>query len=191
MKPYWDSGTPKRKRFGRVTNAFWVKHFLFIRFRNASAYCAGCGWEHAQLHVFHFEWRVDITCAGWLSAEETQAQLAAGKETLAPLWGTAAIDTGTSITCIARDVLAKLGTKPVKQATSQTASGQFVVDLYKVSLSIPAPGPTTGPMFTVRELTVMEMSETIPGLEALIGLDILLQCKLLLDGPARTFTLEF
>ena len=126
-----------------------------------------------------------------LSAEETQAQLAAGKETPAPLWGTAAIDTGTSITCIARDVLVKLGTKPVKQATSQTASGQFVVDLYKVSLSIPAPGPTTGPMFTVRELTVMEMSETIPGLEALIGLDILLQCKLLLDGPARTFTLEF
>jgi hypothetical protein len=46
-------------------------------------------------------------------------------------------------------------------------------------------------MLTRDNLLVMEMPSPIPGVEVLIGLDILLDCKLLLDGPARQFTLEF
>jgi hypothetical protein len=60
-----------------------------------------------------------------------------------------------------------------------------------VSLSIPPPGGAGGPMLTRRDLTVMEMPGPIPGVEVLIGLDILLDCKMLLDGPARQFMLEF
>jgi hypothetical protein len=46
-------------------------------------------------------------------------------------------------------------------------------------------------MLTRRDLVVMEMPIPVPGVEVLIGLDILLDCKLLLDGPARQLTLEF
>jgi hypothetical protein len=46
-------------------------------------------------------------------------------------------------------------------------------------------------MLTRRDLIVMEMPSPIPGVDVLIGLDVLLDCKLLLDGPARSFTLEF
>jgi hypothetical protein len=107
------------------------------------------------------------------------------------VWGTGVVDTGTTVTCVAGSILRQLGTAPVKQATSHTATGQLVADLYKVSLSIPAPGPSKGPMLTQRDLQVMEMTQVIPGVEALIGLDVLLGVKLLLDGPARSFTLDF
>jgi hypothetical protein len=46
-------------------------------------------------------------------------------------------------------------------------------------------------MLTRHDLTVMEMPSPIPGVEVLIGLDILLNCKLVLEGPARRFTLDF
>ncbi len=37
----------------------------------------------------------------------------------------------------------------------------------------------------------MELTTPLPVVEVLIGLDILLGCKFLLDGPARQFSLEF
>ncbi len=40
-------------------------------------------------------------------------------------------------------------------------------------------------------LLVMEALATLPDADVLIGLDILLNCKTLLDGPARRFTIEF
>ena len=126
-----------------------------------------------------------------LGATEAQLKIAAGQSLPALAWGTGVVDTGTTVTCVAGAILRKLGTLPVLQSTSLTAVGQVPVNLYKVSLSIPAPGPATGPMLTRREMTVMEMTEVIPGVDALIGLDILLDCKLHLDGPARQFTLDF
>jgi hypothetical protein len=46
-------------------------------------------------------------------------------------------------------------------------------------------------MLTVRDLLVSELTTTLPNIDMLIGMDILLDCKLLLDGPARRFVLEF
>ncbi|MBY0528366.1 MAG: hypothetical protein K2R98_33555 [Gemmataceae bacterium] len=46
-------------------------------------------------------------------------------------------------------------------------------------------------MLTRPDLLVMEMTHVIPGVEALIGLDVLLEIKLFLEGPTRHFTLEF
>ncbi len=46
-------------------------------------------------------------------------------------------------------------------------------------------------MLTRDDLLIMELIDPIPGVEVLIGLDILLDCRLLLDGPGRQFTLEF
>lgn len=117
--------------------------------------------------------------------------LAAGQAPPAPIWTTGVVDTGTNVTCVTPAVLQRLGLISIGQSSSQTAAGQAAVNLFEVSLSIPPAGNVAGPMLTRRDLTVMELPSPIPGVEALIGLDILLDCKLLLDGPARQFTLEF
>jgi hypothetical protein len=119
------------------------------------------------------------------------AVIAAGQALLAPLWTKGVVDTGTNITCVTPAVLQKLGLTSTGQGSSHTAGGLAAVNLFEVSLSIPPPGNVLGPMLTRRDLIVMEVPSPIPGVEVLIGLDILLDCKMLLDGPARQFTLEF
>jgi hypothetical protein len=120
-----------------------------------------------------------------------KALLAAGQSVPSPLWTTGIVDTGTNITCVTPAVLQKLSLASVAMGSSQTVSGPASVNLFEVSLSIPPAGNVAGPMLTYSDLAVMEMPSPIPGVDVLIGLDILLRCKLLLDGPAGLFTLEF
>jgi len=59
-----------------------------------------------------------------------------------------------------------------------------------VSLSIV--GPTgMGPSLVQPSLEVVELTTPIPNIDVLLGMDVLLQCRLLIDGPARQFTLMF
>jgi hypothetical protein len=44
---------------------------------------------------------------------------------------------------------------------------------------------------TFTDLLVTELAAQLPDADVLIGLDVLLTCKLILDGPGRTFTLDF
>ncbi len=46
-------------------------------------------------------------------------------------------------------------------------------------------------MLTRDDLLVMELIDPPPDVEVFIGLDILLDCRLLLDGPGGYFTLDF
>jgi hypothetical protein len=117
--------------------------------------------------------------------------LAAGQALPAPIWTTGVIDTGTNVTCVTPAVLQQLGLASTGQSSSQTVAGHSAVNLFEVSVSTPPPGNVPAPMLTRRDLVVMEMPSPVPGVEVLIGLDILLDCKLVLEGPARRFTLEF
>ena len=119
------------------------------------------------------------------------AVVGAGQTLPPPIWTRGVIDTGTNVTCVTPAVLKKLGLTSTGQGSSQTVGGLAAVNLFEVSLSIPPAGNVPGPMLTRRDLMVMEMPSPIPGVDVLIGLDILLDCKMLLDGPARQFTLEF
>ncbi|MGH7171518.1 MAG: aspartyl protease family protein [Gemmataceae bacterium] len=118
-------------------------------------------------------------------------RLAAGLSLPAPIWTNGVIDTGSSITCIASDVIQRLGTPEVGQTSTRTASGSVPVRLFEVSLSIPPAGNLPGSLLTRSNLIVMELIDPPPDVEVLIGLDILLDCRLLLDGPGRQFTLDF
>ncbi len=62
---------------------------------------------------------------------------------------------------------------------------------FKVSLSIFGTAGGAGPVFLRTEWTVMELPASLPGIGALIGMDLLSECRLLVDGPARQFVLEF
>jgi hypothetical protein len=69
--------------------------------------------------------------------------------------------------------------------------GTVGAKLFKVSVGITDFGTPGGPSLVEPNLLVMELTTPLSNLEVLIGLDILLNCKLQLDGPARQFTLEF
>jgi len=120
----------------------------------------------------------------------TAAYVTSGRPVPA-VWAAGVLDTGTNITCVARPGLRRLGLVPTRRSRSQTASGRVAVRLFRVSLTIPPAGNAPGASLTFPDLEVMELPQPLSGAEVLIGMDVLLGCKLLLDGPARQFALEF
>lgn len=100
-------------------------------------------------------------------------------------------DTGTDVTVVAAWVLRQLGVPLAATSSTNTASGQVSVNLFEVSLEITDPIHPGGPFLTVSDLPVMELPTVLPDTDVLIGLDVLLNCKLVLDGPAGEFSLEF
>jgi hypothetical protein len=100
------------------------------------------------------------------------------------------LDTGSDISGVAPAILQQLGLTSYAQTQTQGVGGSVTVDLFRVSLSI---GDATQPhltKFVLPDLVVMELPPDAP-LPVLIGMDVLLQCRLLLDGPGRQFTLDF
>ena len=115
---------------------------------------------------------------------------AAGQAVPRPLLVRAVVDTGSDISCVAASVLTQLGLSPARSATTTTTAGAQQVRLFKVSLSIQQTGGS-GAIYAVPDLTVMELMHSLPNIEALIGLDILDECLLVVNGPAQHFTLSF
>lgn len=118
-------------------------------------------------------------------------RIGAGQSTPVPIWTTALIDTGSNISAVTADIIQKLSISPVAHTRTRTAAGPASVRVFYVSLSIPPAGNLPGPMLTRSRLLVMELTDPPPDIDVLIGLDILLDCRLLLDGPGGYFTLDF
>jgi hypothetical protein len=119
------------------------------------------------------------------------ARLIAAGQLPAPVWTKGVLDTGTNITCVTPAVLQSLGLRSTTRTRTHTVGGRAGVRLFRVSVSIPPRGNVAGPMLNEPNLKVMEMPAPIPGVEVLIGMDLLLNCRLIVDGPARQFSLEF
>lgn len=129
----------------------------------------------------------------WVGLDRTNAQQrqATGQGALRPVQARGELDTATYPTAIASWVLQRLGLKPVGSVSMQTAAGQHTVRLFDVSLSITDLTTPGAPMLTIAQLRASELVTPLPDTDVLIGLDVLLQVRFHLDGPARTFTLEF
>jgi aspartyl protease len=132
-----------------------------------------------------------LTALVGLTEPDTQTILSARKPIPAPIWVRALIDTGCDATALAPDVIRQLGIAPFHRTMSQTASGSVWVQLYRVSLSVPAPGGAVGPMLTVPDLVVTELTATLPDVDALIGMDVVRQCLIVIDGPGKQFLVSF
>jgi hypothetical protein len=102
----------------------------------------------------------------------------------------AQIDTGSNVTVVAASIIGRLGIAPAVHAKTQGIGGSFSVQLFRVSLSILDASQPTLPWFTHPDLLVMELPPN-PSVDVLIGMDVLLGCRMLVDGPARQFTLDF
>lgn len=108
----------------------------------------------------------------------------------APIQGRGLIDTGSDITAIALPILQPLGIPPIRQTMTQGIGGSFPVNLYRVSLHIFDARNVNLPWLSQPSLVVMELAPGFP-FAVLVGLDVLLTCKMIVDGPARLFSLEF
>ncbi|HEY7428400.1 MAG TPA: hypothetical protein VH682_29480 [Gemmataceae bacterium] len=127
-----------------------------------------------------------------LDGQTTTALVAVGQPVLAPILCRGLIDTGTDITSVASKVLRRLGLNtPTVQATTQTVRGSAPVDLFEVSVNVLDLGNPSRPKFVLPTLRIMELPTPLSNLDVLIGLDMLLRARLLLDGPGRIFTLDF
>jgi len=110
----------------------------------------------------------------------------AGQPIPAPIQAKASLDPGSNVTCVAANILQRLGLSSSGQTTTQSIQGTAFVNLFVVSLSLLGP---TGVVLTESDLQVMELSQPLSGIEVLVGRDILPGCFLIVDGPQRSVTL--
>ncbi len=126
-----------------------------------------------------------------LSGDATNALLAAGQPLVLPVAGRGLLDTGTDVTAVAAWILRQLAIAATSKKCTHKASGQARVSVYQVSLGITDPAQSVRVWLTRPNHLVTELPAVLPDADVLIGLDVLLECKLFRDGPAREFTLEF
>jgi hypothetical protein len=126
-----------------------------------------------------------------LTSESMNDLIAAGQPVPAPILARGLLDTGSDLTAVEPSILRRLGAPRAGMATTQTASGSIRVPLYRISLGITDPSqPPGSPWVTQPDLLVTELAAALPGLDVLVGLDVLLECTLVLHGRAREFTLS-
>jgi hypothetical protein len=114
---------------------------------------------------------------------------AAGYPIPPPLQARGVIDTGTDVTAIARSLLHQMGLRSVVSATTHTARGSARVNLFEISLTIQGSPSTAGVVVVRPLLQVMELTTILPGVDVLIGRDVLDECLLVSDGPGKQFIL--
>lgn len=126
-----------------------------------------------------------------LPAPMLQTRLTQGQPTVSAFTIRALLDTGADAMSVAPDVLNRLGLSSSGQVRMTTASGSVLVDRYEISLSIFGPMGIAGPALVRPLWNVTSFSHALPGIEALIGMDLIRQIVLSIDGPAGAFTLDF
>jgi hypothetical protein len=124
-----------------------------------------------------------------LNAVLTQDLLDAGLPLVRPVKVTAFIDTGADLNGISTRLVQTLQLPVVHTLQITTAGGMSALSCYEISLSI-LNATGTGIVFAIPNLFVTGMPTPPAGMEALVGLDIVLQCVLIIDGPNRQFTLR-
>jgi hypothetical protein len=100
------------------------------------------------------------------------------------------MDTASDLTAVTGRILQALGLSTSRSVKTHTASGSVSVDVYEISLSILPPTGMTA-MFTTSHLEVTELLHAAPGIDVLVGLDVILQGVLHVDGPGGTFSFTF
>jgi hypothetical protein len=92
---------------------------------------------------------------------------------------------------LALPVWVGLARSSVLTTSTHTAAGRIWVNLYEVGLAINDPSLSASSWLAEPYLLVMELSTVLPDADVIVGLDVLLNLNLHLDGPGRKFTLYF
>ena len=122
---------------------------------------------------------------------QMQALQSAGAPLPAPLHIRALIDTGSDHTAIAPSTLTVLGLSAGKTVQTRTAGGLVSVQLYSVSLTLFDPAVPSAATLYRPSWTVTNLGHDSPDADMLIGMDLISELILIVDGPGRRFTLSF
>ena len=95
------------------------------------------------------------------------------------------------MTAVSAAILQRLGVPVQYQGTTHTPGGPLAVNVFEVSVGVRNLADPTGAELVEAKLPVMELTTALPQIKVLIGLDVLLRCRFMLDGPVRQFSLEF
>jgi hypothetical protein len=127
-----------------------------------------------------------------LSAPDMALRQAAQQPALPSAVARALLDTGSNATGVSSAILQQFPLTPSAQSQTQGLSSTTAVQLFDISLVIfdPAQPHLQTSWFAHTDLTVLELPPGSP-IDVLIGMNVLLQCRMLLDGPGRQFTLDF
>jgi hypothetical protein len=113
----------------------------------------------------------------------------AGKPFPSPVWGKAMIDTGTNVSAVSIAILESLGIQPESEVETRGIGGEMDVGYYEVSLTIM--NRATGSQIEYAPPDVKVIGIDVPDIDALIGLDLLIGCRMMFDGPGGEFSLHF
>jgi hypothetical protein len=80
--------------------------------------------------------------------------------------------------------------RTAQRLLTHTVTCQVFVDLFDVTFNIQNASGTPEALLKLPNLRVMELTPPIPDFEVLIGLDVLRQCLLILNGSHDQFTLS-
>ena len=126
-----------------------------------------------------------LSCGG----DRLKRLLARNDPIPAPIWARGMIDTGTNVSAVSLSLLRQLGIEKGEEVKSEGVAGEFVTHYYEVSLTIAVKAAPSGAVYSPPNVSVIHLDAV--GVDVLIGLDLLMSCRLVLDGPAGLFTLEF
>jgi hypothetical protein len=126
-----------------------------------------------------------------LPAPVLEAKLAQGQPFRAAETARALIDTGADAMSVAPGILTQLGLAPTGDVEMTTASGSVRVKRYEISLTLFGNLGVAGPVLVRPVWNVTAFSQPLKNIEALIGMDLIRQILLKIDGPGNRFTLEF
>lgn len=125
-----------------------------------------------------------------LCAPELVVLHATGRPAPVPAVGRAELDTGSNASGVSSAVIQQLMLASHTSSSTRGIGGPVPVKLYRVSLSVFDAAQPILPWFVIPDVEVMELPPHVT-IDVLLGMDVLLECRLLIDGPARQFTLDF
>jgi len=128
-----------------------------------------------------------------MSAASALALRLALRSVPSPVSARAVLDSGAEITCVDQKIIQSLGL-PWGGATliNLPAHGGLTISAqHDVSLIIVHPSSNAAANLVIRNLAVLEVQLAALGYEALIGRDILANCRFLYDGPRQRFRLRY
>ncbi len=111
-----------------------------------------------------------------LDRPTTIGLLAAGQPIPAPIRARGEIDTGSNVTAVSAAILQRLGVPIQYQTSTQTASGPLAVNVYEVTVGVRDFRDPASPELVQATWSVMELTNPLPSIDVLIGLDFLLGC---------------
>jgi hypothetical protein len=128
-----------------------------------------------------------------LSAPSAQLLRLAFRPVPPPVEARALLDTGAEMTCVDSALIQLVGPSfgGTVMANLPAHGGITIVPRYDVTLTIVHPSGDPDQHLVLHNITVLEIPLAVLGYQAVIGRDVLAQCRFLYDGPGNHFELAY